>query len=206
MADNLPAETNEIYALYHGRLRAEEIDFVSREEYRYEFQKQMKAASEKVKDELENGLRDLDRNLKIDLSVVKNKQRIEVLKAQRKTLDGFVEKVRNKLNEYVKSGEYYQFLVNLFHQTLSIISEKDVVIRCVKRDDNLIDKLIDQVKSKYPDVSIARSNVSMPDSAIGGLLLHNKDETINVDNTLEARLRLASEGCLPQISRLLGSK
>lgn len=75
-------------------------------------------------------------------------------------------------------------------------------------------KAIPQVISEFKDLMATTSNSNLktqeiqitvdqneflPTSATGGIMLYNEAGNIIIDNTLEQRLKLLEETCLPQI-------
>ena len=198
---------SEIFALYQARLRAEEIEFAAREEHDQALQRLVDNSYTKLNSDYELERAKIDRNAKISYSVSKNKQRITILNAQRDIITKAMNVVRERLIKLVQTDEYKKVFSGLLRQGLLVLMEKDVKISVVPRDEKLAQECIKTVTAEIKDqlecnVEIDTEN-PLIEKAIGGIEFSNKDDTIRLDNTLEARLQLSSEGALPEIQKLL---
>ena len=200
-------QRSEIFALYQARLRAEEIEFAAREEHDANLQKLVDTSYSKLNSDFELERSKIERTAKINFSVSKNQQRIQILNTQRGIISNAMVIVRKRLNEYVKTPEYKKTLAGLLKQGLLALSEKEIKVSVVPRDQAIIQDCINQVLSEIKgelecEVKLDKENPLM-EKAIGGVFLSNATDTITLDNTLEARLMLSSEGALPEIKAIL---
>ena len=198
---------SEIFALYQARLRAEEIEFAAREEHDQALQKLVDNSYTKLNSDYELERSKIDRNAKISFSVAKNQQRITILNTQRDIITEAMEVVRKRLADFVKTPEYKKTFSALLRQGLLTLAEKEVKLSVLPRDEKLVDECLKDVLAEIKDqiecsVSIDKEN-PLTEKAIGGVELSNTTDTIRLDNTLEARLLLSSEGALPEIKKIL---
>ena len=198
---------SEVFALYQARLRAEEIEFAAREEHDQALQKLVENSYTKLNSDYETDRSKIDRDAKINFSFAKNQQRITILNTQREIVTKAMEVVRARLQDYVKTPEYKKTLGSLLKQGLLTLSEKEVKISIVPRDEGIIQDCLNQILSDVKaqidcTVTIDKEN-PLPESAIGGVEISNVTDTIRLDNSLQARLLLASEGALPEIKKML---
>ena len=200
---------SEIHALYQARCRAEEIDFLSREEHRNKLQKLIDQQNQKIEDEFKIEKDKIERDAKIQLSVVSNDQRIQLLTTENDIISNAKEQTREKLKVFHDSPEYRPIFIKLLVQGIKTIGEQTVSIQILEKDLDLakscLDEVRQQIDSNEIQINLDEENF-LPETEIGGACIINSDQTLRVDNTLNGRLSLAAEGALPQISHILHSK
>jgi vacuolar-type H+-ATPase subunit E/Vma4 len=198
------AERTRIYAEYQARLRAEEIDFLAREQYNADLQKLVNASYAKLNNDYELQRTEIDRRAKIQFSVTKNEQRIRVLTSQRDIIDRALGSTRERLRAFRQTPQYAAVLAAIIRQSLDVLHEKEAVVSVVPEDLDLAGTIIEgELAGK--GVRLDRDNPLDP-RMIGGALVSNEGRTIRVDNSFEGRLALAAEQSLPDIGVLLKPK
>ena len=204
-SNNDDNQRGEIVALYQARLRAEEIEFIAREEHDNLLKKLVDESYEKMNSDYELERSKIDRNAKIQYSVLKNQQRIGILTSQRKIIENAMDVTRKKLIEFKKDSKYKNVLISLIKQGLETIQEKSVKIIVLKEDINLTKECLKSALSeiKFETNVIVDEDEFLSDNAIGGVLIRNESETISVDNSFEARLRLSADGARPLLNNIL---
>lgn len=209
MTDSRGNQKGEIFALYLARLRAEEIELETREQFNQDFQKIIDQSYAKLNNDLELSQNEIQRNAKIDYSVTKNEQRIKKLQSQQKIINQAQDGARKKLKELHDSPSYKKVLGKLIYQGAKTLSEKNIRISVMKSDVDLAKQCIAAYKDELGELectaTIDEENF-LDEKLLGGCLLINDAETIRVDNSFEGRLQLATEGCLPKISEYLNSE
>ena len=68
---------------------------------------------------------------------------------------------------------------------MSSIDSDDVLISCNKQDNSVVKTLVSKLSAKH------KRNISVSDEPLktsGGVIVSNLDDTISVNNTIEARL------------------
>ena len=207
MADSRNStKDGELFALYLARLRAEEIDFEAREQFNSDFHKIVEQSYAKLNSDFELEQNEIVRLAKIEYSTSKNEQRIQILQSQQKIIEKAQEGTREKLKEYKSTGNYKDTLSKLILQGVQTISEKEIRLCVLREDVELAKQILNELKGKFSElevnITIDQDNF-LPDSAIGGCVLINEEQTLRVDNSFEGRIQLATEGSLPQISQVL---
>ncbi|EAX89776.1 hypothetical protein TVAG_438870 [Trichomonas vaginalis G3] len=198
-ADDSTARS-EAFALYQARLRAEEIEFAAREEHDQALKKMVDLSYSKLSSDFELERSKIERNAKINLSISKNQQRIEILNKQREIITKSMDKVREKLQKLVQTPEYKEILKALLKQGVEILNEKVVKVSVTKRDRELIQTIMGELGT---ETKLSLTDTNLEDKVIGGVYLVSEADTIFIDNTFEERLQLASEGALPEIKNIL---
>jgi len=200
------SERSKIYALYQARLRAEEIDFLAREQYNADLNKLIDASVAKLSNDYEFERTEIDRRAKIQFSVTKNEQRISILTAQQEILEKALNETREKLRQFRETPEYGAVLGNVIKQSIEVLNEKETIIYVVARDIALAEQAIAGALEGRSGTARVDHDSPLPEKLIGGAIVSNVDGTIRVDNSFEGRLLLAAEGSLPQIGALMKSK
>lgn len=139
-------------------------------------------------------------------STIANKTRLKVLSTREKVLDDIFEKAEKELKDISKDkSKYKPVLVGLIEEGLLALLEKDVTAKVRKSDVETTKEAIEEAsknfeeKAKFPvTVTIDEENYLNEESA-GGVILVNGSGKIEVNNTLEERLKLLSEESLPAI-------
>lgn len=142
----------------------------------------------------------------ITKSTIANKTRLKVLSQRETVLDDIFSSAEDELKLISKdTKKYAPVLAGLIEEGLLSILEKKVTIKVRKQDLEVATKAVAvasedfEKKAGYPvDVSINDSEFLNADLA-GGVVLSNGTGKIDVDNTLEERLKLLSEESLPAI-------
>jgi V-type H+-transporting ATPase subunit E len=199
-------QRSEIFSLYQARLRAEEIDFLAREQHEAELSKLVNLSYSKLNADYEHSRLEIDRTAKIQFSTTKNSQRIRVLTSQQDIVEEARTATRVKLAAFRTTDAYKSVLTSLISQALDILNESDAVVHVVAADIKLAEGILpDALRGKSLTATIDTDN-PLSEKMIGGAVVVNGKGTIQVDNSFEGRLNLAVEGSLPQISVLLKPK
>jgi len=106
--------------------------------------------------------------------------------------------------------KYKTILLNLLLQGLYLLLENEVLLKCRKRDLDIVKQLLPQAITKYKQefnnkdlkVNIDEKNF-LPDESAGGIELYAMGGKIKVSNTIEARLNMIFTQILPEIRQKL---
>jgi vacuolar-type H+-ATPase subunit E/Vma4 len=200
------SERSKVYALYQARLRAEEIDFVAREQYMTDLNKLVDASVAKLSSDYEFQRNETERKAKIEFSVRKNEARIRLLSSQQDILQRAMDEARAKLRTFRETPEYAECLARIIGQSLAVLNEAEAVVYVVPKDFELAENAIATSCPGRTGTARVDREAPLPERLIGGAIVSNVAATIRVDNSLEGRIMLAAEGALPQISSLLKAK
>jgi vacuolar-type H+-ATPase subunit E/Vma4 len=200
------AERTRVYAEYQARLRAEEIDFLGREQYNSDLQKLVNLSFAKLNTDYELQRSEIDRDAKIQFSVTKNTQRIRVLQSQQDIIQLALAETRKKLQAFRATPQYRDVLTAIITQTISVLQEKAIIVNVVPADLDLAEQIVKGLGGQNAvTATVDRENPLTP-ARIGGAVVGNVAGTIRVDNSFEGRLELAVEQALPEIGVLLKPK
>ncbi len=139
-------------------------------------------------------------------STIANKTRLKVLSTREKVLDDIFDEAEKQLKEISKDkSKYKPVLTGLIEEGLLSLLEKSVTVKVRKSDVDIAKEAIEEAaknfeeKAKFPvEVSVDEENY-LNDDIAGGVILVNGTGKIELDNTLEERLKLLSEESLPAI-------
>ena len=200
------SQPSEIFALYQARLRAEEIDFAAMEQYRSDLEKDVNSSLDKLKNDHDLQVREIEREAKIQFSVTKNVQRIKILQTQQDLVSQAMEVTKGKLEEFRKTSDYRNILVKLIRQGLSAMGEDEAVVMCCARDFDMVERCLNKALEGKSNKVVLNRESPLGEEAIGGVVITNAAGTIKCDNTFSGRLQLATEGSLPMIGKILKKK
>lgn len=139
-------------------------------------------------------------------STIANKTRLKVLSTREKVLDDIFDEAEKQLKEISKDkSKYKPVLTGLIEEGLLSLLEKSVTVKVRKSDVEIAKEAIQEAaknfeeKAKFPvEVNVDEENY-LNDDIAGGVILVNGTGKIELDNTLEERLKLLSEESLPAI-------
>lgn len=139
-------------------------------------------------------------------STIANKTRLKVLSTREKVLDDIFDEAEKQLKEISKDkSKYKPVLTGLIEEGLLSLLEKSVTVKIRKSDVEIAKEAIQEAaknfeeKAKFPvEVNVDEENY-LNDDIAGGVILVNGTGKIELDNTLEERLKLLSEESLPAI-------
>ena len=191
---------------------AEEIIMRAENRAEEQYNDAVTSVTEKLETEFNRQKAEIERNLQIRGAQIKNNVKLEVLKSQTEAIHEALKETIAALNKYSESPEYPELLKNLIAEGLDRLCETRVRIMVRKADYQIAQKVLaDAVKiaqDRHPGLSI---KVKLDDSRFlpgapscaGGVVLMAQKGRIRVSNVLNDRLRLAYDGMLPQIRKLI---
>ena len=155
---------------------------------------------------------EIKKDFQIQNAKITNAAKLEILKAQKKALNEALEEAKKRLNEFSKGPEYPAVLTKLIAEGLIELHEKKVRLTVRKADQEIckqcVPKAIELAQKKFPDynpkiiIEEERYLPAEPHCAGGVIFTCNKGK-IRLSNILNERLRLAYDGVLPQIRKLV---
>ena len=155
---------------------------------------------------------EIKKNFQIQNAKITNAAKLEILKAQKKALNEALEEAKKRLNEFSKGPEYPEVLTKLIAEGLIELHEKKVRLTVRKADQEIckqcVPNAIQLAQKKFPDynpkiiIEEERYLPAEPHCAGGVIFTCNKGK-IRLSNILNERLRLAYDGVLPQIRKLV---
>lgn len=184
--------------------KAKEIKLKADEEYEIEKASIVRSETAAIDSTYEQKLKKASLAQQITKSTIGNKTRLRVLATKEDVLNQIFEGAESELKSITKNkGTYKPILTGLIEEGLLALLEKKVSIKVREEDVSLAKEAIEDAvsafkeKTKYSvDVEIIDSDYLSKDTA-GGVIVINETGKIEVNNTLEERLKLLNEEALP---------
>jgi len=220
------------FILREAEEKRDELLAKAQEECAVERQKLVVEEKKKIDLEYERKEKQANVQKRIAYSNEYNGARLQALKAQDECVQSLIEKARKSLMDLVADPARYKPLVcNYMVQALLLLRDAEVEVRCRACDKQLVQELIPEAVERFKDlykklseednkkkgaaftldfendpvlkVKVTISSDTLPDSALGGVILTSYNGRIVCSNTIESRLAIASEKCLPAIRKVL---
>lgn len=195
-----------------AKCSAEEIEGKAQAQADIEFQAAICETKQKLDTEFQREISEINRNLQIREAQIKNNVKLEVLKSQTEAIHEALKEAVAELNKFSEGPEYPELLKKLMIEGLDRLKESRVRLMVRKSDLQMAEvALKDAVKvvqEKNPGLVIkakledSRFLPAAPACA-GGVVLIAQKGKIRVSNVLNDRLKLAYEGMLPYLRRLI---
>jgi len=190
--------------------KAKEIEIKADEEFAIEKSKLVRQETSAIDTQYEKKFKQASMSQQITRSTLANKTRIRVLGARQELLDDLFEKARGQLGGATKDkSKYQQICSDLSLEGLYALNEPKIKVRARKQDYDVVKKAIDTATSTYKDkmgreldVSIDENNPH-PETTVGGVSIIGGGGLIDINNTLEERLKLLEVDALPMVRTTL---
>lgn len=185
--------------------KAKEIQLKADQEYEIEKTSIVRNEISSIDAAMEDKTKKATLKQQIVKSTIANKMRLKVLSTREQVLDDIFDFAKEELKKISsKEKEYKPILHSLILEGLLKLLEPSVIIRCREKDTSVVKSLADAVAKEYKeksgrDVTIALSDKRLNKDIAGGVILSDSSDKIEIDNTLEERLKLLSEEALPAI-------
>lgn len=184
--------------------KAKEIKLKADEEYEIEKASIVRAETAAIDSTYEQKLKKASLAQQITKSTIANKTRLRVLATKDEVLNDIFDAAEEELKKITKKkGDYKPILTGLIEEGLLALLEDKVTIKVRKADVALAKEAAEQAvkdfesKAKFSvDITVDETNFLSSDIA-GGVVVVNGTGKIEVDNTLEERLKILSEEALP---------
>ncbi|KAF2116644.1 ATPase, V1/A1 complex, subunit E [Lophiotrema nucula] len=186
--------------------KANEIRLKADEEFAIEKSKLVRQETAAIDSSYEKKFKQASMSQQITRSTVANKSRLRILSARQELLDNLFEDAGKKLQDASKDkGKYQTVLKNLILEGAYALNESKLQVKARKADSDLVKKAIEEVQSEYKskvdkDVSIALDDSDpLPEGSAGGVIIVGTGGRIDINNTLEERLKILETDGLPSI-------
>ncbi|KAF2464826.1 vacuolar ATP synthase subunit E [Lindgomyces ingoldianus] len=190
--------------------KANEIRLKADEEFAIEKSKLVRQETSAIDSSYEKKFKQASMSQQITRSTVANKTRLRVLSSRQELLDGLFEEAGKKLRDVSKDKTKYQaMLKNLILEGAYALNETKLQVKARKADYDIVKKAIDEAQSEYKskvekDVSLSIDERDpLPEGSAGGVIVVGTGGRIDINNTLEERLKLLETDALPSIRVIL---
>ncbi|KAL8759689.1 MAG: hypothetical protein Q9184_003538 [Pyrenodesmia sp. 2 TL-2023] len=194
--------------------KAKEIQIKADEEFAIEKSKLVRQETSSIDSQYEKKFKQAGMSQQITRSTLANKTRIKVLSARQELLDDLFEKARGKLADYAKDkGKYQELCKNLILEGLYALNEDKVVVRAREADYDVVKKAMNEAKEEYKKSMEGREvhleldeKNPQPEGCSGGVSVVGGGGRIDINNTLDERLKLLETDALPMVRTSLFGK
>lgn len=191
--------------------KAKEIQIKADEEFAIEKSKLVREETSAIDKTYEKKFKQAAMSQQITRSTLANKTRLKLLGARQELLDELFERVRSSMTDVVtKDQEKHRgVLKNLMLEGVYALNEDKIHVRAREGDYDVLQNAIGEVKSEYKDVAKREVEIDIDEkdalaqSSAGGVRILNGNGKIDVNNTLEERLRLLQIDALPTVRNML---
>jgi V-type H+-transporting ATPase subunit E len=186
--------------------KANEIRLKADEEFAIEKSKLVRQETASIDSSYEKKFKQASMSQQITRSTVSNKSRLRILSARQELLDRLFEDAGKKLGDVSKDKKKYQTVLKaLILEGAYALNEDKLQVKVRKADNDLTKKAIEEAQSEYKsklnkDVAITIDESDpLPSESSGGAIIVGTGGRIDINNTLEERLRLLESDALPSI-------
>lgn len=186
--------------------KAKEIRLKADEEYEIEKASIVRTETAAIDSAYEQKLKKASLAQQITKSTIGNKTRLRVLSEKEKVLNDLFEEAEKSLVKLtVNKGDYKPILEGLILETLYALLEDEVTLKVREADVALAKEVAVSAAKTFEEkakiaVKVNVNESDFLDSALaGGVIATNKTGKIEVNNTLEERLKILSEEALPAV-------
>ncbi|KAL8735455.1 MAG: hypothetical protein Q9181_002819 [Wetmoreana brouardii] len=194
--------------------KAKEIQIKADEEFAIEKSKLVRQETSSIDSQYEKKLKQAGMSQQITRSTLANKTRIKLLSARQELLDDLFEKARGNLEGYTKDkGKYQELCKNLIMEGLYALNEDKVAVRARKEDYDVVKKAIESAKAEYKKTMNGREvqvqlddKNPQPEGCSGGVSIVGTGGKVDINNTLDERLKMLETEALPMARTSLFGK
>jgi V-type H+-transporting ATPase subunit E len=202
--------------------KANEIRVSAEEEFNLEKLQLLEQEKAKIRKEYERREAQVDVRKKIEYSKQLNEQRIKVLTAREASIQEMLAEAKLRLREVSKNPTTYKkLLTDLLVQAMRKLAEPAATVRCRQVDLILVKEVLEPARKSYtalfqaeaPALTLDQATFLPPPpsanasdeaaSCSGGVVVIAADGRITVSNTLDDRLDITFQACMPDIRQKL---
>ncbi|MCJ1469180.1 V-ATPase V1 sector subunit E [Pseudocyphellaria aurata] len=193
--------------------KAKEIEIKADEEFAIEKSKLVRQETSSIDTTYEKKFKQASMSQQITRSTLANKTRIKVLSARQELLDELFEKARDQLAGFAEDKSNYTGICkNLILEGCYALNEKKVAVRARKQDYEVVKKAIGDAKKEYKENTKEEISIELdeknphPQESSGGVSIVGTGGKVDINNTLDERLRLLETDALPMVRASLFGK
>ncbi|EGN94358.1 hypothetical protein SERLA73DRAFT_188202 [Serpula lacrymans var. lacrymans S7.3] len=206
--DEVLAELNKMVAFIRQEAmeKAREIRVKADEEFAIEKAKLVKQEQQAIDAQFEKKQKGSEIAQKITQSNLTNKSRLQVLHCREEQLQDLFLAARSEILTFAEDeGRYTQFLEGVIVQGYLQLLEPNVTLHARERDADVVARAAESASQVYNELS-GRTvkfevETTLSKECAGGIKLTSGTRRINIDNTLDERLRLLEDRVLPEIRK-----
>ncbi|CAI5756117.1 unnamed protein product [Candida verbasci] len=186
--------------------KAKEIRLKADEEYEIEKASIVRSESSAIDSTYEQKLKKASLSQQITKSTIGNKTRLKILSEKDAILNEIFDNAEKELKKIATDEkEYKKVLIGLIEEGVLALMENKITLRIREADKKIVESAIEEASKNFEDKSKFKVDISIDESEYlskdiaGGVVIINGSGKIEVNNTLEERLKILSEEALPAI-------
>ncbi|KAI5950870.1 VMA4 [Candida jiufengensis] len=186
--------------------KAKEIKLKADEEYEIEKSSTVRLETSAIDSTYEQKLKKASLAQQITKSTIGNKTRLRILGEKDQILNQIFEDAEKELRTITENKEKYKpVLVGLIEEGILTLLEPVVSLRVRKEDVEIAKEAAKEASKNYEEKSGEHVDITVDEKDFlnkdlaGGVVIVNGTGKIEVDNTLEERLKILQEEALPAI-------
>ncbi|MCJ1256049.1 V-ATPase V1 sector subunit E [Lignoscripta atroalba] len=193
--------------------KAKEIQIKADEEFAIEKSKLVRQETSSIDSQYEKKFKQASMSQQITRSTLANKTRLKVLSARQELLDDLFERASQGLKKFTEDkGTYQEICKDLILEGLYALNENKIAVRARKVDYDLVKQAIEDAIKEYKENMNKEVSVELdeknpqPEGSSGGVSIVGGNGKIDINNTLEERLKLLESDALPMVRTSLFGK
>ncbi|KAG0672092.1 V-ATPase V1 sector subunit E [Maudiozyma exigua] len=186
--------------------KAREIELKANQEYEIEKTSIVRSETANIDANSADKLKKANLKQQITKSTIANKTRLKVLTQRQESLNEIFDQTKEALVKITKNKQQYRPIMHsLILEGLLKLLEESAIVRVTAQDRQLATELIAALTKEYKEITkrdvniIVDSDNVLPAEDIGGAIVTDAASKIELNNTLQERLKLLSEEALPAI-------
>ncbi|CAH2350647.1 V-type proton ATPase subunit E [[Candida] railenensis] len=204
--DQVSAELRKMKAFIEkeAQEKAKEIKLKADEEYEIEKASIVRSETAVIDSTYEQKLKKASLAQQITKSTIGNKTRLRILGTKEEVLNEIFEAAEEELKKIsAKKDQYKPILAGLIEEGVLALLEEKVVVRVRKVDVEVAKEAAEEAAKAFEEKSKFKVEITIDEEDFlgkdiaGGAVIANGTGKIEVNNTLEERLKLLSEEALP---------
>ena len=189
--------------------KAREIKLKANQEYEIEKTNLVRQETSNIDTNFEKNLKKISLEKQIMKSTIDNQIRLKVLNKRNDSLNEVFEETQRQLRDKITNDKtlYKEILHKLIVESILRLLENQVVIQVKECDlpivenEEFLNEIIEEYKTTTNgrDIKITISKNFLNPELIGGVIVKDSLEKIELNNTIDERLKLLHEEALPAI-------
>jgi len=210
--DQVAGELKKMTAFIHQEAleKAKEIQIKADEEFAIEKSKLVRQETAAIDTAFEKRFKQASMSQQIARSTLSNRSRLRVLAARQELLDALFDASREKVATVADDKKRYQkLLTTLILEGMYHMDDLHMQVRARKADYDVARAAIDDAAKEYKSKAGKEVKVTLDESqpvpagSTGGVIVSGTGGKIEINNTLDERLRLLETEALPSIRHTL---
>ncbi|EPS36876.1 hypothetical protein H072_9474 [Dactylellina haptotyla CBS 200.50] len=190
--------------------KAREIQIKADEEFAIEKSRLVRSETVAIDTQFERKHKQAELSQQIARSNVTNKTRLKVLSVRQELLESIFEDARKSLTQISSEKEKYSKVVErLILEGAYALAESKISIRSRKADFELVKNAIKSASASYKErvgqdiiITLDEAN-QLAEGCSGGVYIISGSGRIDINNTLEERLKILEDEALPAVRNTL---